>query len=133
MSDPDRGKTFVTPGPGARQLAEMFHDRYERLAPSFGYETRVETRAFDPTSKNGRLMIAVCDEILTWLDLRVTADELARLREGLREIQQAALKTWNYSAAAPFLDCPYYLGLIRGTAERCLSAERATESESGEH
>ena len=58
----------VVPGPGARQLAELFHDRYERLAPQFGYVTREETRDFDAKSANGRLMIAVCDEILNWFD-----------------------------------------------------------------
>jgi hypothetical protein len=45
---------------GAEQLARRFHDTYERLAPSFGYETRVETRQFDPTTPNGKLIIAVC-------------------------------------------------------------------------
>ena len=45
-------------------LAVLFHDTYERLAPDFGYETRKETRAFDPESPNGKLMIAVCGEIL---------------------------------------------------------------------
>lgn len=44
-------------------LARAFHEAYERLAPQFGYETREETRQFDPASKNGRLMIAVCNEI----------------------------------------------------------------------
>lgn len=44
-------------------LARAFHDTYERLAPQFGYETREDTREFDPKSKNGRLMIAVCGEI----------------------------------------------------------------------
>ena len=44
-------------GPGARQLAELFHERYERLAPQFGYTTRPESRTFDPTSTNGKLMI----------------------------------------------------------------------------
>ena len=46
-------------------LARRFHEAYERLAPSFGYETRTETRHFDPTTPNGRLMIAVCDEVGT--------------------------------------------------------------------
>lgn len=32
----------------ALALAKQFHDTYERLAPSFGYETRPETRDFDP-------------------------------------------------------------------------------------
>jgi hypothetical protein len=45
-------------------LAVKFHDTYERLAPRFGYETRTETRKFDPETPNGKLMIAVCVEIL---------------------------------------------------------------------
>lgn len=48
----------------AGSMALRFHEAYERLAPSFGYTTRTETRAFDPESSNGKLMIAVCDEIL---------------------------------------------------------------------
>ena len=46
-----------------RALAERFHEAYERLAPSFGYETRPETTVFNPSSANGRLMLAVCAEI----------------------------------------------------------------------
>lgn len=45
-------------------LARLFHAEYERLAPQFGYETRTETREFDPQSANGRLMTAVCSSIL---------------------------------------------------------------------
>ena len=48
----------------ALALAKQFHGTYERLAPSFGYETRPETRDFNPDSANGRLMIAVCHEII---------------------------------------------------------------------
>jgi hypothetical protein len=48
----------------ALRMATFFHDTYERLAPSFGYETRQDTRRFDPDSANGRLMQAVCAE---WL------------------------------------------------------------------
>jgi hypothetical protein len=48
----------------ALALAKQFHDTYERLAPTFGYETRPETREFNPESPNGRLMIAVCKEII---------------------------------------------------------------------
>jgi hypothetical protein len=47
----------------ALELAREFHDAYERLAPSFGYETRPDTKEFDPDSPNGKLMIAVCSEI----------------------------------------------------------------------
>lgn len=46
------------------QLAVTFHNTYERLAPQFGYETREDTKQFDSNSKNGRLMVAVCTEIL---------------------------------------------------------------------
>ena len=48
----------------ALDLAIMFHETYERLAPEFGYETRTETRAFNPDTPNGRLMVAVCGEII---------------------------------------------------------------------
>ena len=46
--------------PAGESLARRFHTLYETLAPQFGYETRPETRAFDPASTNGKLMIAVC-------------------------------------------------------------------------
>lgn len=45
------------------KLAKQFHEAYERLAPSFGYETRKDTKAFDPNSPNGKLMTAVCQEV----------------------------------------------------------------------
>ena len=48
----------------AHSLAIRFHDTYERLAPEFGYETRPDTKQFDPDPPNGRLMIAVCGELL---------------------------------------------------------------------
>ena len=46
------------------QWARRFHETYERLAPQFGYETRADTKAFDPDSANGRLMIATCRALL---------------------------------------------------------------------
>lgn len=39
-------------------MAEAFHETYERLAPDYGYQTRLNTRNFDPKSANGLLMIA---------------------------------------------------------------------------
>lgn len=63
-------------------LARKFHEIYERLAPQFGYETRKETRQFDPTTPNGKLMIAVCAELFRhWLateQMVVTDAMLAR-------------------------------------------------------
>lgn len=48
----------------AEKLAIWFHALYEKFAPNFGYETNLETRVFDKSSPNGKLMIAVCKEIL---------------------------------------------------------------------
>jgi hypothetical protein len=51
------------------ELAKMFHEQYERLASRYGYETRDETKIFDPESSNGKLMIAVCNCILAELNM----------------------------------------------------------------
>lgn len=58
-------KTHPTPPPAegdtfAEDLARRFHNVYENCAPRFGYETKDETKEFDPTSSNGKLMIHVC-------------------------------------------------------------------------
>lgn len=45
-------------------LAMHFHNTYEKLAPSFGYKTREDTKQFDINSNNGQLMVAVCQTIL---------------------------------------------------------------------
>ncbi len=50
------------------KIAKLFHETYERLAPQFGYETRQDTKAFDPESPNGKLMIAVCTEVGNRID-----------------------------------------------------------------
>ena len=60
----NKNVTYRTRKPKGYFLAIRFHETYERLAPAYGYETRLDTRAFDPTSKNGKLMAAVCAEIL---------------------------------------------------------------------
>jgi protein-tyrosine-phosphatase len=50
----------------AEELAQKFHENYERLAPNHGYETRKESAKpwTDVPAKNKSLMIAVCAEIL---------------------------------------------------------------------
>lgn len=45
-------------------LAQNFHRVYEQLAPQFGYETRPETRGWVADSPNGKLMRAVCAELI---------------------------------------------------------------------
>lgn len=64
------------------EIARRFHEAYERLAPSFGYETRPDTKAFDENSPNGKLMAAVCQEIGDGIE-KQSFD--AGFRAGLRE------------------------------------------------
>jgi len=49
----------------AEEIAELFHNTYESLAPAYGYETRQDTKNFDPNSPNGKLMIAVSKVVST--------------------------------------------------------------------
>ena len=58
------GAYAVTAANAALALATRFHETYERLAPLFGYETRLETRTFDATTPNGKLMVAVCAALM---------------------------------------------------------------------
>ena len=48
----------------SEDLAILFHNTYEKLSSKYGYETRQETKIFNAESKNGKLMIATCAEIL---------------------------------------------------------------------
>jgi len=48
----------------SKNLARLFHEYYEALAPEFGYETKEETQIFDENSPNGKLMIAVCKKMI---------------------------------------------------------------------
>ncbi len=44
------------------ELAVLFHETYERLAPEFGYETRKDTKLLKLNTPNGQLMLAVAHE-----------------------------------------------------------------------
>lgn len=50
----------------AEQLAQLFHETYEHLAPDFGYETRKASAKpwSEVPDKNKRLMVATCAEVL---------------------------------------------------------------------
>jgi hypothetical protein len=75
------------------QLAILFHNTYENLAPNFGYETRADTKSFETTTPNGMLMIAVCKEIIKWQAERMYSEE------DLKEAYFSAIKItgegWN--------------------------------------
>jgi hypothetical protein len=78
----------------AKAMAIRFHETYERLAPSFGYETRKETRVFDPESPNGKLMIAVCGEVARSL-AQPPSREVISAGNVLREVLEYARQTHN--------------------------------------
>ena len=62
-----QGRCTCKPNSGnASDLAKRFHETYERLAPSMGYETREESAVpwEEVPENNKRLMIAVCAELL---------------------------------------------------------------------
>lgn len=67
----------------ALELATKFHDTYQRLAPQFGYETRPETKVFNDSSPNGRLMVAVAHDLLASDDL--LSGQINRLAEYIME------------------------------------------------
>ena len=55
------------PGPpNAEHIAAAFHDTYERLAPMFGYKTRIASAVpwDEVPEQNKRLMIAVVDKLI---------------------------------------------------------------------
>ena len=54
----------------AEGLAQLFHETYERLAPSYGYETRTASAKpwTDVPEPNRGLMIAVAGEVLEHLE-----------------------------------------------------------------
>ena len=62
------------------ELAKLFHDTYERLAPEFGYATREDTKVFDQNSANGKLMVAVCEVILQSLSPKKGKEEKEEVR-----------------------------------------------------
>lgn len=91
---------MTTPDPKlAARLAEAFHSAYERLAPSFGYETREDTKTFSPDSQNGKLMIATCTDILSSNQLITTAEADARVEAAVLAEKEACAEILDEKAA----------------------------------
>jgi hypothetical protein len=82
------------PEPHPEALARAFHEAYERLAPSFGYETRKDTAVpwEDVPEPNRSLMIAVAAEVGD-----VLVGRLERAEEALRKIASGELSTRRIS------------------------------------
>jgi len=67
-----RGEHAPWCGKNAEELARLFHETYEQLAPSFGYQTRRESAtSWDQVPENNRkLMIATAVRVLKQFPLR---------------------------------------------------------------
>jgi hypothetical protein len=70
----------------AEELARLFHESYERLAPAYGYQTRKESAVAwqEVPANNKQLMIAVAGEVLQLLrqqEQAAIAANLARFCE----------------------------------------------------
>lgn len=68
------------------ELATLFHNTYERLAPSFGYETRPDTKLLELDSPNGQLMIAVAHEVNKKLEALITKREQSMVESTINSI-----------------------------------------------
>lgn len=57
----------------AEELATLFHSTYERLAPKFEYETKLDSRKTweDVPDNNRNLMIATSEEVIRILNLNI--------------------------------------------------------------
>lgn len=113
------------------EVAKAFHEAYEQLAPSFGYETRKETRAFDPESANGRLMIAVC----TLVGNRIQKEAFdAGFKTGLREGPAApgeaeCSECMNRAASASSIEHEHWCKEGRRLGEEQAALDRRREAE----
>jgi hypothetical protein len=60
----------------AEELAKLFHSIYEKLVPTFGYETREESAVEweEVPEVNKRLMIAVAAQVLAVIRDEVETD-----------------------------------------------------------
>lgn len=100
------GLAMTTPTPTPRtelDFAILFHETYERLAPSFGYTTRTDTRKFDAESANGKLMIAVIGEVMgaALAEARAEAlEENAKLRAALKEANDTCRSAYQVASRA---------------------------------
>jgi hypothetical protein len=87
VSPPSSDAPAVSP----LEMARCFHETYERLAPHYGYATREATREFNAHSDNGRLMIAVCAEIIAAYSVSQPRVEWISVKDKLPEFGQAVV------------------------------------------
>lgn len=73
------------------ELAQLFHETYERLAPDFGYRTREASAKpwADVPAANRDLMVATCFELLTTVRPRLAAETLRQAATNVVDAESA--------------------------------------------
>lgn len=71
------------------EITKEFHDTYEKLASEYTYETREDTKVFDISSNNGKLMYATVNEIVSPIlkenkQLKMIVNEYEKLNKGFK-------------------------------------------------
>ena len=71
------------------EITKEFHDKYEKLASEYTYETREDTKVFDINSNNGKLMYATVNEIVSPIlkenkQLKMIVNEYEKLNKGFK-------------------------------------------------
>lgn len=87
---------LVVRASSANTLAQRFHETYERLAPSFGYETRRASAKpwAEVPEQNRNLMIAVCATLGGGEQMDELLNQLATANAA-RSRALKALETWE--------------------------------------
>jgi hypothetical protein len=108
-------------------LARFFHDTYENLAPSFGYETRKDTREFNPESQNGRLMVTVCGAVLLRFNTALAAEREQKKNE--HKLYQTELGRADRATD----EREIAIGVAMGLKEKLLETEEQLAAERERH
>ncbi len=78
------------------ELAQRFHEAYERLAPSFGYETRRESAVpWEEVPENNRRLMTATAAVA----MQPLASRIEELEKGLR-----AIEPWKLREIAEWFD-----------------------------
>jgi hypothetical protein len=70
-----------------KEYAQLWHDKYEELAPSFGYQTRPDTKQLDFDSPNGKLMYEVAKHFYLDRERKVLRAKIWAMEECYHEAQ----------------------------------------------
>ena len=125
---PPAGRAAATPDPPSdRNVARMFHEAYERLAPEFGYHTREESAVpwERVPARNRDLMTATVGEVRAHL-AAASPDE--RLREALAFYADKS----NYTAQNPVGSGAHVWRDMGQRARAALAADRDSLAEKPE-